>query len=104
VGNRRWTVATETTTRRSQGHHARLHWRDGVMQAPFELRHVRRQPAAEQVWVPKPTWSNGTWVEKRVAVSRLGSSRRKIRKTATFGLCGVATTKGGQSGLGCDNE
>jgi hypothetical protein len=50
----------------------RLHWRDGVLQTPFELRLTKRQPAAEQVWVPKP---------KRVAISRLGSSRRKIRRT-----------------------
>jgi hypothetical protein len=69
----------------------RLHWRDGVLQAPFELRLTKRQPAAEQVWVPKPTWSPGTWVEKRVAVSRLGSSRRKIRRT-TFGPDRALTT------------
>ena len=50
----------------------RLRWRDGVLQTPFELRLTKRQPAAEQVWVPKP---------KRVAISRLGSSRRKIRRT-----------------------
>ena len=69
----------------------RLHWRDGVLQAPFELRLTKRQPAAEQVWVPKPTWSPGTWVEKRVAVSRLGSSRRKIRRTS-FGPDRALTT------------
>ena len=72
----------------------RLRWKDGDLQEPFELRHTMRQPAVQQVWVPTPgdpKWSNGTWMEKRVSVVRLGSSRRKIRKT-TFGPDRTPTT------------
>ena len=36
-------------------------------------------------------WSNGMWTDKRVAVSRLGASRRKIRKS-TFGPDRTVTT------------
>jgi hypothetical protein len=72
----------------------RLHWRDGVLQTPFELRLTKRQPAIERVWAPKRgdlKWSNGMWTDKRVAVSRLGASRRKIRKS-TFGPDRTVTT------------
>ena len=69
----------------------RLHWRDGVLQTPFELRHTKRQPAVEQVWVYRRGDPKGTWKAKRVAVSRLRSSRRKLRKT-TFGPDRTLTT------------
>jgi hypothetical protein len=45
-------------------------------------------------------WSNGMWTDKRVAVSRLGASRRKIRKS-TFGP-DRSDYQCGESGLGCD--